>query len=280
MSLLIVSNGKATDHPVRIEPRADLNQRASYSASRPPLARKEAGRIAASDMSRVSRSATASAHPAFTYDKILTMQSVATRLSASVVRIRLDSRHRYPRAEWSSGRAAAKHQRVFERAATDLRHFTPPVRFLQWCERHTVTRVGSVSSNSEPFPFTKSFGINRAHVCDLIQPRAFRLVRRLWRQEDINIMKILLVAAVAAGGLFAFTGQTFAQDAVQPGAGGSIAISPNGAGPDSLITGRSESGRGGTGGAGGQLSNGTSDGAGTATGGNSGGSTAAAGGGS
>ena len=70
-----------------------------------------------------------------------------------------------------------------------------------------------------------------------------------------------------------------AQAAARPGTPGETPLSSNGAGPDSAITGFSESGRGGTGGSGGILSNGTSDGAGTATGGNSGGKPSNGGGG-
>ncbi len=85
-------------------------------------------------------------------------------------------------------------------------------------------------------------------------------------------MKTLIVTAVSVAALFTSSLPTFAQAAAVPaGAGGTAPIGNTGAGPDSASTGFSQSGRGGTGGAGGVLSNGTSDGAGTATGGNSGG---------
>ena len=70
------------------------------------------------------------------------------------------------------------------------------------------------------------------------------------------------------------------QAAAVPGTPGEAAISRNGAGPDSAITGTSESGHGGTGGSGGVLSNGTSDNAGTITGGPSGGNPTTGGSGS
>ncbi len=61
-----------------------------------------------------------------------------------------------------------------------------------------------------------------------------------------------------------------AQDAVVPGTGGTAPVTRGtGVGPDSAVTGSSESGRGGTGGmGGGATTNGTAAGAGTATGGN------------
>ena len=84
-------------------------------------------------------------------------------------------------------------------------------------------------------------------------------------------MRLPIIAVLSIGGLLAATSPLFAQAAAYPGTQGTEPLSRNGAGPDSLITGTSESGRGGTGGSGGILDNGTSDNAGTATGGNSGG---------
>ena len=87
-------------------------------------------------------------------------------------------------------------------------------------------------------------------------------------------MKIVPLSAAALIGLAAMAAPSFAQGvAVPPGADGTRSVNPTvGSGPASPVTGQSTSGRGGTGGAGGQLSNGTSEGAGTATGGNPGGS--------
>ena len=91
-------------------------------------------------------------------------------------------------------------------------------------------------------------------------------------------MRLSIIAAVSVGGLLAVTTPAYAQTSLVPGqapavpgTSGEAAVSRNGAGPDSRVTGTSEGGRGGAGGSGGILSNGTNDNAGTATGGNAGG---------
>ena len=88
-------------------------------------------------------------------------------------------------------------------------------------------------------------------------------------------MKTLLIAAATLTLLAApGSAQTSAlpgQAAAVPGTPGEAPLSANGVGPDSRITGYSESGQGGRGGSGGILDNGTNDNAGTATGGPAGG---------
>ena len=85
-------------------------------------------------------------------------------------------------------------------------------------------------------------------------------------------MRLPIIAALTVAGLVAASSPLFAQAAVTPGTQGTAPLTPGtGAGPSSKVTGQSESGRGGTGGSGGILSNGTSDGAGSATGGPAGG---------
>ena len=88
-------------------------------------------------------------------------------------------------------------------------------------------------------------------------------------------MKKLLIATAALTLLtvpsLAQTAAISGQAAAVPGTPGEAPLSANGVGPDSRITGYSESGQGGTGGSGGILDNGTNDNAGTATGGPAGG---------
>lgn len=82
-------------------------------------------------------------------------------------------------------------------------------------------------------------------------------------------MQIACKVLIGLAAIAAATSPGSAQDAVRPGTGGTFPVTRGtGVGPDSAITGYSENGRGGTGGAGGgATTNGTSDGAGTATGG-------------
>ena len=90
------------------------------------------------------------------------------------------------------------------------------------------------------------------------------------KENDVKFKSIFAVAVLAS---MATASLGFAQNAVVPGTGGTAPTTRGtGAGPDSAATGFSESGHGGTGGAGGGITtNGTADGAGTATGGNPGG---------
>ena len=91
-------------------------------------------------------------------------------------------------------------------------------------------------------------------------------------------MRLAIITAISLSGFVAAAAPTYAQTSIVPGQAAAVPGTPgeavlgaNGIGPDSEITGYSESGRGGAGGSGGILSNGTNDNAGTATGGNSGG---------
>ena len=85
-------------------------------------------------------------------------------------------------------------------------------------------------------------------------------------------MRLMRFAGLSVAALLATAASSLAQDAARvPGTPGEAPLSRNGAGPDSAVTGTSEGGRGGLGGSGGILSNGTNDNAGTATGGNAGG---------